>query len=245
MTLAHRSIEQRKIMISRSNNFDGLENGVTGTAVRDDGTVSKKLWLVDDDKNYRSTLAELLDGTGEFECTRQFPSAEAVIEALTRETPPDAILLDFNMGGMTGLDALGPIKALVSTTPVLMLTTFSNPTVRALALRSGASDYLLKFFSVDEISERIRQACSRAGSGEGVAATVAESQLEGAQAPDVFSVSDWPERRAPIAGVERHHRDDISQAYADQGRPTMRWRSASLGLVRGVRYLRTLMGAVF
>jgi DNA-binding response OmpR family regulator len=230
-------------MISRCNNFEGTENGVMGTAVGDAAKVSTRLWLVDDDKAYRRSLAELLEGTGEFECSRQFPSAEAVIEALSREMPPDAILLDFNMGGMTGLDALGPIKALVSTTPVLMLTTFSNPTVRALALRSGASDYLIKIFNVEEIAERIRQACRRAASGEGIAVAVGENHSEGAPAPEARSISVWPERRAPIAGVERHRSDDISQAHAEQGRPTVRWRSVSFGLARGVRYLRSLVFA--
>jgi hypothetical protein len=124
-----------------------------------------------------------------------------------------------------------------------MLTTLSNPTVRALALRSGASDYLLKIFNVEEIAERIRQACRRAAGGEGIAVTVEENQSEGAPAPKALPISVWPERRAPIAGVERHRSDDISQAHADQGRPTVRWRSASLGLARGVRYLRSLVFA--
>src|SRR5262249_54064370 len=153
---------------------------------------------------------------GGFDCSRQFPSAEAVIDALSRETPPDAILLDFNMGGMTGLDALGPIKALVGTTPVLMLTTFSYPPGRTLALRSGASDYLLKSFSVAEIAERIRVACrgsvaGNAAAGEGDTGGVADPDCQpSAQTPENFL--EWPERRAPIAGDERHRNDDISQA---------------------------------
>src|SRR5262249_15364913 len=102
-----------KIMISRSNNFSGMGNGTVDTGASQTGTVVKRIWLVDDSREFRILLGRFLEQLGDFECSRQFPSAEAVIDALRRETPPDAILLDFNMGGMTGLDALGPIKALV------------------------------------------------------------------------------------------------------------------------------------
>jgi len=236
-------------MISRSKNFSGMGSGTADTGAPQTGTEVKRIWLVDDSREFRILLARFLEQLGDFECSRQFPSAEAVIDALCRETPPDAILLDFNMGGMTGLDALGPIKALVGTTPVLMLTTFSYPPGRALALRSGASDYLLKSFSVAEIAERIRQACresvaveTAAGEG-GTGGAAHEDRLLSAQSS--ADLWEWPERRAPIAGDERHRNDDISQAYAEPGRPIMRWRSASLGLARGVRYLRSLMGALF
>jgi DNA-binding NarL/FixJ family response regulator len=62
------------------------------------------------------------------------------------------------MGGMSGLDAIAPIKRLAPQTAVLMLTTLYGPDDRRRAIESGASDMLSKSFRVEEIVERARQA---------------------------------------------------------------------------------------
>ena len=108
----------------------------------EDGPI--KLWLVDDSKSFRSLLADFLKSEGGFECSRQFDSAEALLEGLAQETPPDVILLDVNMRGISGLEALRPIKAIASSTRVLMLTSLSDRDSKTQALRDGASDFLLK-----------------------------------------------------------------------------------------------------
>ena len=56
-------------------------------------------------------MADLLTKNGTLRCARQFSCAEAVIEALDVETPPDVIVLDVNMGGMTGIEAIPSIKS--------------------------------------------------------------------------------------------------------------------------------------
>jgi len=117
-----------------------------------------RIWLVDDSKNLRELLAGLLAAEEGFDCSRQFPSAEAVLEALSIETPPDVILLDNRMGGMLGVEALRPIKRLAGATRVLMLTSCCDPETKARAFRNGASDFLSKSCDVSEIAGRIRQA---------------------------------------------------------------------------------------
>src|SRR5947207_15457461 len=47
------------------------------------------VWLVDDNKNFRALVAEYLGSDEGLRCTRQFSSAEAVLDALSREAPPD------------------------------------------------------------------------------------------------------------------------------------------------------------
>ncbi len=117
-----------------------------------------RIWLVDDSKNFRTLLAHLLNDQPRFQCERDFPSAEAVLEALARELPPDVILLDIDMGGMSGLDAIRPIKSLAVSTRVLLLTSFCDSYRKAQALREGASDFLLKSYDLEKICSRILQA---------------------------------------------------------------------------------------
>jgi DNA-binding NtrC family response regulator len=118
-----------------------------------------RVWLVDDNRNIRKLLAGLLEAEG-FDCSRQFPSAEAVLAALSVEAAPDVILLDHQMKGMTGAEALTPIKTIAVETRVLMLTSCCDPHTMARAFQNGASDFLSKTSGATEIAERIRRAQS-------------------------------------------------------------------------------------
>ena len=122
---------------------------------RDGGSI--RVWMVDDNGAFRTLLATLLEEEG-LKCERQFSSPAGVLAALSRERAPDIILLDIEMGEDNGLDAIRPIKALARETHVLMLTTFAPPDARARAFREGASDFMLKTWSVSEIAMHIRQA---------------------------------------------------------------------------------------
>ena len=117
---------------------------------------AKNLWLVDDSKVYRELLAERFSQEDDINCARQFSSAEAVIAALVDEPPPDVILLDVNMGGMSGVNAVRPIKSLAPATHVMMLTTFHDLYAEADALRAGACGFLLKVDDFSKILDRIR-----------------------------------------------------------------------------------------
>ena len=119
---------------------------------------SARVWLVDDNANFRSLLASLLDCEGGFECERQFSNPQEALDALAYETAPDIILLDVEMGEYNGLDAIRPLKLAAKNTHVLMLTTFSQPGGRERAFREGASDFMLKSWAPKEIASHMRQA---------------------------------------------------------------------------------------
>src|SRR5688572_9754923 len=65
-----------------------------------------RVWLTDDNAGFRELLEQLLVRSGGFNCELQFNSAESLLDGLTTEPAPDVILLDVEMGGMTGVDAL-------------------------------------------------------------------------------------------------------------------------------------------
>ena len=165
-----------------------LLNDRTGTAPRRNGTTlgstrsPLRIWLVDDNQDFRELLVKLLGTEPGYECAGQFSSAEALLEALVRETPPDVILLDIEMRGRSGLDALRSIRTLASATRVLILTTFNDTYNRARALREGAADFVLKS-SAGNIFEHIRRAMETGLTG-GCVPSVGQ---EGRKSGDIFA----------------------------------------------------------
>ena len=117
---------------------------------------AKTLWLVDDNQAYREVLAERFSREDGVNCARQFSSAEAALVALVDGPPPEVILLDVNMGGMSGVDAVRPIKSLAPATRVLMLTSLHNSRAEADALQSGACGFLLKIDDFSKILDWVR-----------------------------------------------------------------------------------------
>ena len=117
-----------------------------------------RVWVVDDNAALSELLAQLLTKQPGIRCTRQFPSAEAVLATLAEERPPDILLLDINLGGQNGLAAIRPIRKLAPTVKVLMMTMFSNGHYEAEAFRAGASGFLLKSYELPEIVKLIQAA---------------------------------------------------------------------------------------
>jgi len=119
-------------------------------------TPNVRVWLVDDNDELRTLVAEVLGRQDGIECARHFSSPDALLSELASKPGPDVILLDVQMGDRNGLDAVRPIKSLTRSTRVLMYTTCFNPEWRERALHDGASDYLLKSYAVERVAARIR-----------------------------------------------------------------------------------------
>ncbi len=140
-----------------------------------------RVWLVDDNRAFRGVLAEILAEVSGFDCSREFSSADAVLSALAAEAPPDVILLDNQMPGLYGAEAVRPIKWLAASTRVIMLTTCFDGLLQQRVLRDGAADFLQKSASVETIAQRIRVALAKP------AAAVRDSVLAEKNRGDRFS----------------------------------------------------------
>jgi two-component system, NarL family, response regulator DegU len=84
--------------------------------------------------------------------------AEAV--DMASELNPDVILMDVTMPELDGVEATRLVKAANPAIRVIMLTMHADQEVLAAAIRSGASGYLVKDCSTEEIAEAIRSAVS-------------------------------------------------------------------------------------
>ncbi len=142
-----------------NNAISRSEVGSTGSpSVAVNQSVPLNVWVVDDNRDVRGALVQLLGYCEGLKCTASFHSPNAVLSALASKAGPDVILLDIQMGEANGLDAIRPIKALSRSTQVLMFTTCADRQSRERAFRSGATDFLLKHYSTEQILESIQRA---------------------------------------------------------------------------------------
>jgi DNA-binding NtrC family response regulator len=116
-----------------------------------------RVWSVDDDLVFQQLLIALLGSQPGVIVEDHFGSASAALTALRSVAPPDAILLDAEMLGMIGVDAIPPILELAPTTRILMLSTFLDSKRATVAKERGAFAYLTKTASAGEIVAAIRR----------------------------------------------------------------------------------------
>ena len=117
--------------------------------------------IVEDQPNLRRSLANALREAGyAVEVAGGLAEATRLLSA-----HPDVILLDIMLPDGSGLDWLRTLRHDHSETPVLLLTARDSIQDRVLGLDSGADDYLVKPFSIDELKARIRALLRRGLSG--------------------------------------------------------------------------------
>jgi two-component system, OmpR family, phosphate regulon response regulator PhoB len=129
-----------------------------------------KLLLVEDDE----ALAELLVWhfeRAEFEVTRTADGEEALL--LAEESPPDVVILDWMIEGVSGIEVCRRLRRKPETAnvPILMLTARGEETDRIRGLETGADDYVTKPFSPRELIARVAAVLRR------VRPALAEEQL--------------------------------------------------------------------
>ena len=110
------------------------------------------IWLVEDNTAYRESLAELLERSERYRCGRAFADGESAVATLKhgRELPR-LILMDLALPGMTGIDCVRVIRQASPAVPVVILTVHQSNERIFEAICAGASGYLLKSASREEI----------------------------------------------------------------------------------------------
>lgn len=115
-----------------------------------------RIAIFDDNKNIRESISMLLGTVPEFEVVGSYSHVLDCLEDIS-ESNPDIVLMDIEMPGMTGIEAVKLIKGSYPQIQVLMQTVFEDDDRVFDSICSGASGYILKNHLntklVDAISE--------------------------------------------------------------------------------------------
>jgi DNA-binding NarL/FixJ family response regulator len=111
--------------------------------------------IADDHPVVRQGLAVLLEVQDDIELVGEAADGPAAVR-LTRQHAPDVLLLDLKLPVLDGMGVLAELRALGTTTRVLVLTSAAGPTGPALALQAGAAGFLYKDVDPDALVRAIR-----------------------------------------------------------------------------------------
>ncbi len=115
-----------------------------------------KVSIVEDDAKLRETLVRYFAGQTGFRCLKAYPNAEAALADIPLH-PPDVVLMDINLPGMSGIDCVPRLRRAVPQLKIIMLTVFEEGEQVFQALSAGAFGYLVKSNRPAKILEAIRE----------------------------------------------------------------------------------------
>ncbi|TLM97506.1 MAG: sigma-54-dependent Fis family transcriptional regulator, partial [Actinobacteria bacterium] len=110
--------------------------------------MSKRILIVDDEKNMRWVLGQSLSGAG-FEVSEAADGKEAL--AAITEAEPDIMVLDHRMPAPDGMEVLRRVRGKGLSFPIIMLTAHGNVETAVEAMKAGATEYLTKPFDLEEL----------------------------------------------------------------------------------------------
>jgi DNA-binding NarL/FixJ family response regulator len=113
--------------------------------------------LVEDQVQTRQGLAALIGGTPGYRCAGAWRTCEEMLDRLPG-APPDVLLLDIGLPGMSGIDGARRAREILPGLPILMLTVHEDNDLVLEALCAGACGYLVKKTVPSRLLEAIREA---------------------------------------------------------------------------------------
>ena len=155
-----------------------------------------RIVVVDDHTLFRRGIIALLGGVADFAVVGEAADGLEGIRTIAA-LQPDVVLLDLNMPGISGIEAMQAILREAPGLPVVMLTVSENAEDLMAALKGGAQGYLLKNIDSDFLVDSVR----RAAAGESVMSPEMSAkllrELRGAGAP--ARPAPWPRAREIIS----------------------------------------------
>ncbi len=134
-----------------------------------------RILVVEDEKDLNRILVKRLrlEGYAVDGCLNGLQALEYLSSAAF-----DAVVLDWMLPGLSGLDVVRSIRASYPHLAVLMLTAKDQVSDKVTGLDAGADDYLVKPFATEELLARIRMLLRRSGSQNTVILTVGDLSLD-------------------------------------------------------------------
>ncbi|HEY8593928.1 MAG TPA: response regulator transcription factor [Devosiaceae bacterium] len=130
----------------------------------------RRLFIIDDDEDLRSTLVEQLNHYREFDISEAGTARDALDRAKSQHV--DLMILDVGLPDMDGREAVKILRRSGFKSPILMLTGHDTDSDQILGLESGANDYVTKPFRFSVLLARIRAALRQHDQSEDVVFTI-------------------------------------------------------------------------
>ncbi len=118
-----------------------------------------KVALFEDNPLLRDSLVQLINASDGLTCTGAFPDCSNLMLKV-ESAKPDVILMDIDLPGMNGIEAVGQINQTYPDMVIIMQTVFNDNERIFQSITAGASGYLLKNTSPARILEAIREAAT-------------------------------------------------------------------------------------
>ena len=118
--------------------------------------------IIEDDETIRDGFAYLIGNTPGYKIASAYPSFEDAAKKILHDDP-DVILLDVELPGISGIDAIPKLKKLLPETYILILTVYEQDLLIFRALGNGASGYLTKNTPPDKIVAAIHEVMEGGG----------------------------------------------------------------------------------
>ena len=158
--------------------------------------------IVEDEARIRKQLATLIEDAPGFRCAGVYPSAEEALREIPKQ-PPDVVLMDINLGGMSGIECVRKLRESAPALQILMLTVYDDSELIFKALAAGASGYLLKRLPPPQLLEAIADVVAGGSPmSSAIARKVVQSfQKPGPQAEETVALS--PREREVVEALAR------------------------------------------
>jgi DNA-binding NarL/FixJ family response regulator len=118
--------------------------------------MSFRIAIVEDNREISRNWIQLLSERAGYECVGAFQTGEEALQKIPG-LEPDVVLMDISLPGMSGIECVSLLKRKLPHTPILMVTVHSDNDRLFQALKAGASGYLLKRTTPDELISAIRE----------------------------------------------------------------------------------------
>ena len=121
-----------------------------------------RVCLIEDDETIREGYTYLIGNTPGYKVVSSYPSFEEAARRIAHDDP-DVLLLDIELPGLSGIEALPKLKKLIPETYILILTVYENEQQIFRALGNGASGYLTKNTPHERIISAIHEVMEGGG----------------------------------------------------------------------------------